>query len=220
MAIGKKIFGESLLLCLISLAIALFFVLIILPFFNQLTNTNLQTSLLLQWNVVLSLSGLLVTISVIAGLYPAIFLSRFRSTDVFRNVIRAGKNNWLRQSMVITQFALSILLIIATIVVNKQMNFLVSKDLGFNKDRVAVIQLANTNIEMKHKSAAFISALKQNAGVVSVSASNRVPGQSFNGYGIIPEGHTLDEHLLANVLETDVDFASAYNIQVGTGKIF
>ena len=216
----RKFFGESFLLCLISLAIAVFFVLTILPFFNQLTNTDLQTSSLLQWNVALSLSGLLVIISVIAGLYPAIFLSRFRSTDVFRNVIRAGKNNWLRQSMVTTQFALSILLIIATIVVNKQMNFLVSKDLGFNKDRVAVVQLANTNIEMKHKSAAFISALKQNAGVVSVSASNRVPGQSFNGYGIVPEGHTLDEHLLANVLETDVDFASAYNIKLAQGRFF
>jgi putative ABC transport system permease protein len=216
----RKFFGESFLLCLISLAIAVFFVIIILPFFNQLTNANLQTSLLLQWNVVLSLSGLLVIISVIAGLYPAIFLSRFRSTDVFRNVIRAGRNNWLRQTMVTTQFALSILLIIATIVVNRQTNFLVSKDLGFNKDRVAVIQLANSNVEMKHKSGAFITALKQNAGVISVSASNRVPGQSFNGYGIIPEGRTLEEHLLANVLETDAHFASAYNIKLTQGRFF
>jgi putative ABC transport system permease protein len=216
----RKFFGESFLLCFISLAIAVFFIIIILPFFNRLTNANLQTSLLLQWNVVLSLSGLLVIISVIAGSYPAIFLSRFRSTDVFRNVIRAGRNNWLRQTMVTTQFALSILLIIATIVVNRQTNFLVSKDLGFNKDRVAVIQLANTNVDMKHKSGAFISALKQNAGVISVSASNRVPGQSFNGYGIIPEGRTLDEHLLANVLETDADFASAYNIKLAQGRFF
>jgi len=216
----RKFFGESFLLCLISLAIAVFFVIIILPFFNQLSNANLQTSLLLQWNVVLSLSGLLVIISVIAGLYPAIFLSRFRSTDVFRNVIRAGRNNWLRQTMVTTQFALSILLIIATIVVNRQTNFLVSKDLGFNKDRVAVIQLANSNVEMKHKSGAFITALKQNAGVISVSASNRVPGQSFNGYGIIPEGRTLEEHLLANVLETDAHFASAYNIKLTQGRFF
>jgi len=216
----RKFFGESFLLCFISIAIAVFFVIIILPFFNQLTNANLQTSLLLQWNVVLSLSGLLAFISVIAGLYPAIFLSRFRSTDVFRNVIRAGRNNWLRQTMVTTQFALSILLIIATIVVNRQTNFLVSKDLGFNKERVAVIQLANSNVDMKHKSAAFISALKQNAGVISVSASNRVPGQSFNGYGIIPDGRTLDEHLLANVLETDADFASAYNIKLAQGRFF
>jgi putative ABC transport system permease protein len=216
----KKFFGESFLLCIISLTIAICFVIIILPFFNQLTNANLQATLLLQWNILLSLSGLLVTISIIAGLYPAIFLSRFKSTDVFRNVTRAGKNNWLRRSMVTTQFALSILLIIATIVVNKQMNFLVSKDLGFDKDRVAVVQLANTNLEMKHKSSAFIAALKQNAGVVSVSASNRVPGQSFNGYGIVPEGHTLAEHLLANVLETDADFASAYNIKLAQGRFF
>jgi len=216
----RKFFGESFLLCLVSLAVSVFFVIIILPFFNQLTNANLQTLLLLQWKVVLSLSGLLLIISIIAGLYPAVFLSRFRSTDVFRNVIRAGKNNWLRQSMVTTQFALSILLMISTIVVNKQTNFLVSKDLGFNKDRVAVIQLANSNVEMKHRSAAFISALKQNTGIVSVSASNRVPGQSFNGFGIIPEGRSLDEHLLANVLETDADFASAYNIKLAQGRFF
>jgi putative ABC transport system permease protein len=216
----RKFFGESFLLCFISLAIAVFFVITILPFFNQLTNVNLQTSMLLQWNVVLSLSALLITISFIAGLYPAIFLSRFKSTDVFRNVILAGKNNWLRQAMVTTQFAMSILLIIATIIVNRQTTFLVSKDLGFNRDRVAVIQLANTNVDMKHRSATFISALKQNAGVVSVSASNRVPGQSFNGYGIVPEGHTLDEHLLANVLETDADFASTYTIKLAQGRFF
>ena len=216
----KKFFGESFILCLMSIAVALFFVIVILPFFNQLTNANVQASLLLQWNAVLSLSALLLTISIIAGLYPAIFLSRFRSTDVFRNVIKAGKNNWLRKAMVTTQFALSILLIIATIVVNRQTNFLVSKDLGFNKERVAVIQLANTDLEMKHRSAAFVSALKQNSGVASVSASNRVPGQSFNGYGIVPEGHTLDEHLLANVLETDADFASAYNIRLVQGRFF
>jgi putative ABC transport system permease protein len=216
----RKFFGESFLLCFVSLAMAVFFVIVALPFFNQLTNANLQTSLLLQWNVMLSLSGLLVTISVIAGLYPALFLSRFRSADVFRNVVRAGKNNWLRQAMVTSQFAMSILLIIATIVVDRQTDFLVSKDLGFNKERVAVIQLANTNVDMKHRSAAFISALKQNTGIVSVAASNRVPGQSFNGYGIVPEGHTLDEHLLANVLETDDDFASVYNIKLAQGRFF
>jgi putative ABC transport system permease protein len=55
---------------------------------------------------------------------------------------------------------------------------------------------------------------------MSVSASNRVPGQSFNGYGIVPEGHTLDEHLLANVLETDADFASTYNIHLSKGRFF
>ena len=216
----KKFFGESFILCFISLSIAVLLVIIALPFFNQLANTKLVAPLLLQKIVIAQLAGLLLLISLIAGLYPAVFLSRFKSTDVFRNIIRAGKNSWLRQGMVTTQFSLSILLIVATIVVNKQTHFLVSKDLGFDKDQVAVIQLANTNIEQKHQSAAFISALKQNAGIVSVSASNRVPGQSFNGYGIVPEGHTLEEHLLANVLETDADFASTYNIHLSKGRFF
>jgi putative ABC transport system permease protein len=188
--------------------------------FNQLANAHIELSILLQSNVMISIGILLLLISLIAGLYPAIFLSRFKSTDVFRNVVKAGKNNWLRQSMVTTQFALSILLIIATVVVNEQTHYLASKDLVFDKDQVAVIQLANTNIEQNHKSNVFIDALRKNSSVVSVSASNRVPGQSFNGYGIIPEGHTLDEHLMANVLETDASFASTYNIQLSQGRFF
>jgi putative ABC transport system permease protein len=216
----KKFFSESFVLCFISLVIAVLLVIAIIPFFNQLANANLEPRLLLQQKVMVGLGSLLMLISLMAGLYPALFLSRFKSTDVFRNVVKAGKNNWLRQSMITTQFALSILLIIATIIVNKQVHFLASKDLGFDKDQVAVIQLANTNIDLNHKNAAFITALKQNHGVIAVSASNRVPGQSFNGYGIIPEGHTLDEHLLANVLETDVDFASTYNIHLSKGRFF
>ena len=216
----KKFFGESFILCFLSLFIAVFIVIITLPSFNRLANSNIEPFLLIKGKMIAGLTGLLLLISIIAGLYPSVFLSRFKSIDVFRNVIKTGKNNWLRQSMVTTQFVLSILLIITTIVVNKQTHYLVSKDLGFNKEQVAVIQLANTNIELKHQSAAFISSLKQNTNIVSVSASNRVPGQSFNGYGIIPEGHTLDEHLLANVLETDADFASTYNIHLSKGRYF
>ena len=59
------------------------------------------------------------------------------------------------------------------------------------------------------QSKAFITALRQNPDLLSLSTSNTVPGQGFNGYGIIPEGHTLNEHLLASVIETDADFASS-----------
>ena len=120
--------------------------------------------------------GLLIVISIIAGLYPALFLTRFKSTDVFRNVIKAGKDKWLRKSLVTTQFALSILLIIATIVVNNQMNYLAKKDLGFEKEQVVVVPLTNTGMEPKTKE--FITALKKYPGIESASASNRVPGHT------------------------------------------
>lgn len=214
----RKFFSESFLLCTISLITALIIVSIILPLFNQLAGAHLTTGLLFQIKVVGALLGLLFLLSMAAGLYPAIFLARFKSTDVFRNVIKAGKNSWLRKTLVTTQFAFSILLIIATIVVNKQMHFLGTKDLGFDKDQVAVLQLANTGLESKSKE--LITTLKQNPNIISVSSSNRVPGQGFNGYGVIPEGHTVDEHLLSSVFETDANFASTYNIRLTQGRYF
>src|SRR6185295_17780740 len=163
-------------------------------------------------------TGLLLLLSIMAGLYPAIFLARFKSTDVFRNIIKAGKDNWLRKSLVTTQFALSILLIIATLVVNNQMHYLATRDLGFQKEQVLVVPLTNTGMEAKSKE--FADALKRYPGIESVSSSNRVPGQSLNGYGIIPEGHRQEEHLLCNVLETDANFASTFNLQVTRGRFF
>ena len=214
----RKFFSESFLLCTFSLISALIIVSIVLPLFNQLAGAHLTVNLLFQTEIAGALLGLLFLLSIVAGLYPAIFLARFKSTDVFRNVIKAGKDSWLRKTLVTTQFAFSILLIIATIVVNKQMHYLGTKDLGFDKDQVAVLQLANTGLESKSKE--LITILKQNPNIISVSSSNRVPGQGFNGYGIIPEGHTLDEHLLSSVFETDANFASTYNIQLTQGKIF
>ena len=191
---------------------------ILLPYFNRLANTQLNINLLLQPAIAALLFALLLLLSVIAGLYPAVFLARFRSTDVFRNVIKAGKDSWLRKSLVTIQFALSVLLIIATIVVNHQMHYLATKDLGFNKDQVVVVQLANTGMENKSKE--FITALKRSPNILSVSSSAGVPGQTFNGFGVIPEGHTLDEHLIVNELETDADFASTYNIHLIQGRYF
>ncbi len=214
----RKFFTESSLMCSLSLIVSLVIASLLLPYFNQLANTQLSFDLLLQYKVVIALFGLLLLLSLIAGLYPAIFLARFKSTDVFRNIIKASKDAWLRKSLVTTQFVLSVLLIIATTVVNNQMYYLGTKDLGFNKDQVVVLQLANTGVESKSK--AFVTALKQNPNLLSLSTSNSVPGQGFNGYGIIPEGHTLNEHLLANVIETDADFASTYNIHLTAGRYF
>ena len=214
----KKFLAESFVLCTIALLLALITVTIVLPLFDKLANTQLTSSLLLKPQILLSLIVLLLLLSFVAGFYPAIFLSRFKSADVFRNVIKAGKDSWLRKTLVTTQFALSVLLIIATIVVNKQMHYLSTKDLGFNKDQVVVLQLANTGLEEKSKE--LMNALKQNPNILSVSSSNRVPGQTMNGYGIIPEGHSLDEHIMVSEMETDANFASTYGIQLTQGRYF
>jgi len=214
----RKFFSESLLLCSISLLLAIIIVIMVLPLFNQLANSALSISTLIQSKVIIGLLALLLLIGIISGIYPAVFLSRFKSTDIFLNVIKAGKDSWLRKSLVTTQFALSVLLIFATIVANNQMHFLAQKDIGFDKEQVAVIPLSDSRVANRSKE--FINALKQNPGIISVTATNAVPGQSFNGYGIIPEGYKAEDLLLANVLETDVDFLSTYNITIAKGRYF
>ncbi len=213
-----KFFSESVIICAFALVIAIALAIILLPYFNSLAGISLSSDLLLHPEIIVSLVALLIVISVTAGLLPSVFLARFKSTDIFRNIIRAGKDNWLRRSLVTIQFSLSILLIIATIVVNRQMQYLSTKHLGFEKEQVVVIPLTNTGMEEKSK--AFITTLKRFPGILSISASNRVPGQTLTGYGIVPEGHTMDEHLLTNVLETDADFASTYGLQIANGRFF
>jgi len=214
----RKFFSESFVLCLLSISLSCLLVVFLLPLFNQIADSNLSAGLLFQPGSIAALLTLLLVISIISGVYPAIFLSGFKSTDIFRNVIKAGKDGWLRKSLVTTQFALSILLIVATVVVNKQVTYLAGKDLGFDKEQVIVLPVSNTNLA--NSSSSFINELKKYPGVANITATNNIPGQGFNGYGIIPEGHTLEEHLLSSVLETDANFASTYHIQITRGRFF
>ncbi|MFI5153899.1 MAG: ABC transporter permease [Chitinophagales bacterium] len=213
-----KFFAETVLLLAISMLCSILFIAILLPLFNELAGSNLSAATLLEPRIISVLLLILLLLSLLAGTYPAVFLSRFRSADVFRNIVRAGKDVWLRRSLVTIQFALSILLIIATIVVNKQTQFLHTRDLGFDRDQVLAIQIANTNLETKTQELA--SAFRQDPGIASITVTNRVPGQTFNGYGVIPEGFSLSDHIMANVLETDANFPSTYNIQITKGRFF
>jgi len=95
---------------------------------------------------------------------------------------------------------------------------MLTKDLGFDKEQLLVLRLADTDLE--NKSSELATALLQDPGVVSVSLSNRVPGHTLNTYGITPEGHTEDEHMMASMLETDTEFPHTYNISMIEGRYF
>jgi putative ABC transport system permease protein len=214
----RKFFGESFALCTLAILLSLIVVLLLLPLFNKLTDTTIGINVLVKPEIVIGLVGLLIVVSVLAGIYPAIFLSRFRSTDVFKNIVKAGKGVWVRKSLVTTQFALSLLLIVGTIVVKKQNSFMMTKDLGFDKEQVLVLHLANTGLENKSKE--LTAALRKYPGIGFISEANRVPGHTFNTYEIIPEGHTADEHMMSAMLETDTEFPHTYNISMVAGRYF
>ncbi|HMK18506.1 MAG TPA: ABC transporter permease [Chitinophagaceae bacterium] len=214
----RKFFGESFALCTLAILLSLLVVLLLLPFFNRLADTNIDANILFKPEIIIGLVGLLIVVSILAGMYPAIFLARFRSTDIFRNIVKAGKGVWVRKSLVTTQFALSLLLIVGTMVVQRQTRFMMTKDLGFDKEQVLVLHIANTGLENKTKE--LVAALHQYPGIGHISVTNRVPGHTFNSYGIIPEEHTADEHIEADVLETDTEFPGTYNISMIEGRYF
>jgi putative ABC transport system permease protein len=95
---------------------------------------------------------------------------------------------------------------------------MMTKDLGFDKEQLLVLHLANTGLENKSKE--LTAALRQYPGISFISEANRVPGQTFNTYEIIPEGHTADEHMMSNLLATDTEFPYTYNISMVAGRYF
>lgn len=213
-----KYFSESALVCTLAFVVALFLTSSFLPAFNQLANAHLSFSELFQPQVFFSLIAFVALVSILAGLYPAFFLTRFQALDIFKSQGKTGKGSWLRQSLVVTQFTLSTLLIIGMIVINGQIDFLVKKDLGFDKEQQLIIQLADTGMESKARS--FVSAVENFEGVEKLTLSARVPGQGYMGFGIIPEGFAEKDHLMAGVEQSDANYAATYDIPMVAGRFF
>jgi putative ABC transport system permease protein len=131
---------ESVLLSLFSLVLALAIAALLLPVFNQLTGKSLQAGVLFSGRFLLILTGLVLLVGCIAGSYPAFYLSSFQPIDVLKGKIAAGfRSSWLRSSLVVFQFFISIGLIVSTLVIYRQLHYIRNKEVGFNRDQVLVI---------------------------------------------------------------------------------
>ncbi|HET7898968.1 MAG TPA: FtsX-like permease family protein, partial [Flavisolibacter sp.] len=136
--------GETVLLSLISMLFALVATMVLLPALNSFTGKNISFNPLTHPLLALIVLAAGVVIGVLAGVYPALVLSGFRPIAVLKNMKLNGTGNsigWLRQSLVVVQFALSALLIVSSLVVYKQIRYLNNKDLGFDKEQVLYFQI-------------------------------------------------------------------------------
>ena len=131
---------ESVLLSLFSLALALGIAVLLLPMFNQLAGKSLHPDMLFSGRFLPILILLVLLVGCLAGSYPAFYLSSFQPIDVLKGKIAAGfKSSWLRSSLVVFQFFISIGLIISTLVIYRQLHYIRNKEVGFNRDQVLVI---------------------------------------------------------------------------------
>lgn len=208
---------ETFMLSVVALILALILIKATLPWFSDLLDVNLELSLLSTWYTIPVLIFFAVLVGVLAGSYPAFYLSSFNPYEVLKGSIKSGsKNGALRRVLVIFQFAVSILLIIGTMVMYRQINFMLNKDVGFDKNNLLVIERAHA---VGQRMQAFKSEVREIPGVVNITSSTAVPGRNNNnnGYGI--EGRS-EESFLLTTSWVDYDFIDTYGIGIASGRFF
>ncbi|MFW5645525.1 MAG: ABC transporter permease, partial [Bacteroidota bacterium] len=207
---------ESVLLTFLSLIIALVIVWISLPYINQIIGTELSLDLFSKWYLFPVLLGFSILVGIFAGSYPAFYLSSFSPVTVLKSGITGSKvNTRLRSLLVVVQFSISVVLIIGTLIMFKQINYMLNKDLGFNKERVLVISRAGA---LGNRVESFKSEVKAIPGVLHVSSSTAVPGRNNNTNGYMIEGK--DESFLLETNWVDYAYFDTYDLDIDEGRFF
>jgi putative ABC transport system permease protein len=208
---------ESVILALISLVLALIIIKATLPYFNNVLGTKLSFGIFANWYTIPALIVFTLIVGFMSGSYPAFFLSSFNPYEVLKGEVRnSTANGRLRRVLVIFQFAVSILLIVGTLIMNKQIKYMLNKDVGFNKEQVLVIERAHV---IGNRMKSFKESVKKLPGVINVASSTAIPGRTNNNNDYLLEGRK-DETLLMSSSWVDYDFLETYGMKLDSGRNF
>jgi putative ABC transport system permease protein len=212
--------AESMVLAIIALVVSMILIYALLPAFNTLANKELPFSYILQPIVLYSLLGVILFVGVVGGSYPAFYLSGFNPVNVLKGKLAAkGGSLVFRKVLVVAQFAISIFMLISTLIVFDQLQFIRNKDLGFDKSRVIRIELSGR--ELREKSAVLMERLRQNSEVMSVGMANSSPGQGIGKLLLKVEdneGKMTDRGV--DLFNADFDFIKTLGMTIVQGRDF
>ncbi|MBO6523789.1 MAG: ABC transporter permease [Balneolaceae bacterium] len=216
--------GESMLLSLISLVLAYGLTIFLLPYLNEITVKSFSLEFLLDPTLVLSFVGITLFSGFISGIYPSIYMSGFSPVKVLKGITPNSTNNaFLRKGLVVFQFAISLFLIIGTIVVYNQLSFLRTEQLGFDKEGVINVPLFG---EFEDAVRANPETVKQellrNPSIFSVSVAGDYPGKRFSVESVLPEGRAEDEDVTVRIADDglDHDFIPTMGVNLVAGRNF
>ena len=214
-----QLYGESALMTLVALVLAVGVVAIGMPWFNALSGKALTVAGLAHPTILALIAGIFVLVSVVAGSYPALHLSAASPVRALRAGRGGGRGaSRLRQGLVVLQFGISAVLVAGTLVVLSQLRYLSERDLGFDAERVVVLPIADPVLRDAYP--AMEAALAQSPRVEAVAAVNQVPGElgwtsSLSGGGL-PD----DERVSAKGLPADATVADALRLRFVAGQSF
>lgn len=214
--------GQSVLMTFIALGIALIMVQLALPVFNSFLGKSLAIGFLSNPIVPLAIVGLGLSVGIIAGIYPAFYLSGARIQSVLRNTTERGLSSGLmRKILVVTQFAISIVLVVATGVVFAQMKYAQTLPVGYDRDQMVVVS-GMDRLEGEENFETLRNALVQNPNVRAVTSSSLVPTDAlFSGTGFRTPGMSEeDEPHFLRTNPVGYEFFETFGIELGAGRAF
>ncbi|MEO5681407.1 MAG: FtsX-like permease family protein [Chitinophagaceae bacterium] len=213
--------SESVLLTWMAIILAVGLLYLTIPWLNKMTEQHLSVTMLMKWQVLIPVILAPFIIGIISGIYPALFMSGFQPIKTLKGLVTAGRGNIsLRKVLVITQFSISIILIITTAVVFQQLHYMQQKSLGLDKARVVLIDNARA---VSDKYGAFRNELLTNAGVSNVTGSSRVPsGRLLDNMGAATlSGDSLKPTTMdIKFVSVDEGFIPAYGMKMAAGRNF
>lgn len=210
--------GETVLLSLVAVVLAMAAALVLVPLLNKFSGKNIDFNPVANPLLLLTMLGAGIVLGVLAGLYPAMVLSGFQPIRVLKSQkpVSSGRA-WLRPSLVVVQFSLSILLIVSTLIVYRQTNYLNTADLGFSKEQVVYFEVQG---DAGQKVEALKNELRQSPGVVSVTSGYGMPGDAFAGETVriqTPEG---EKERGVSLLLADAEYAKTLGLRFVAGRDF
>ncbi len=216
----KQFIGESIIMSFIALVFAILITLLFLPGFSNISGTQLSLNISADWPLILGFLVVSIFTGLLAGSYPAFYLSSFKPIKVLKGKLTNSLSAVaLRKALVVFQFIISVLLIIASVVINNQMKYMRTKDLGFAKDQQLIIPLRSSNA--KNIYTPLKNEVKKNSLVEQVGATLYYPGiMNPSDMALRREGKTPNDAKLVHTNVIDESFLQTLSIQPIAGRVF
>jgi putative ABC transport system permease protein len=207
---------ESIIISTLAAVMAGLLVTLLSPLFTSLVGKQLAFGITSHYVGLLSILTLAVVVGLLAGLYPAFVLSAFQPIDVLKGTLHRGaRAGWVRNVLVVAQFTASMVIIIGTMVVYQQLDFMLTRNLGFSKDNILVIQRPDV---LKEGQEAFKNALLANPDIGVAAQANTLPGKTYPERSYRPKGN--DESFVFKFNHVSHTFREAMGLEMAAGRFF
>jgi putative ABC transport system permease protein len=218
----RQFLSESFVLTFVALIIGVALSGLLLPLFNQILAKNYTVSSLLHPTVVIGILILISVVTVLSGYYPALVLSGMRPAEVLKGKMQSSSRGvQLRRALVVFQFVISVSLVLGTLIVINQLNYMQKQDLGFAKDEIFVINAARVSSPNPNAFETFKNELKSLALVDDVTFTNSIPGNpGWIGQVAYPEGKSGDAAVSVEYMAIDDQYISTLGLEVLAGNDF